>query len=136
RVRGVGSIAGTIALTSAGAALLFRFVRRRPPSRPHRVRNGAFRADAELVLGLYERLDAAMRSIGRARPPGVPPLRHAEALVASGDLLGPEIRDLTRAYLSVRFGGAALSEHERLAFEQRVRALGQAGVPRISQVRK
>jgi hypothetical protein len=66
----------------------------------------------------------------------VPPLRHAEGLVASGDLLGPEIRDLTRAYLSVRFGGAALSDDERLAFEQRVRALADRGGDAVTRRRR
>jgi hypothetical protein len=129
RARRAASLSITIALAAAGAALFFVLVRRRLPSRPRGGQDSASRADAALALRLYERLDEAMRARGRARPPGVPPLRHAEALVASGDPLGPVILDLTRAYLSVRFGGVTLADDQRLAFEQRVRTLADASAP-------
>jgi transglutaminase-like putative cysteine protease len=82
-------------------------------------------ASAEAAVGLYEHLDTAMVACGRPRAPGTPPLRHAEAVAASGDNVGREILGLTHAYLAVRFGGVSLTSAERADLERRVRELGE-----------
>jgi len=51
----------------------------------------------------------------------LPPLRHAEDLVAQRHPLGPEVIALTRVYLETRFGGQALTDAIRRDFETRVR---------------
>jgi transglutaminase-like putative cysteine protease len=106
------------------AAVVVRSRRRAPAS--ERGSREARRPEAEAALGLYARLDAAMAACGRSRALGTPPLRHAEAMAASGDVLGPEIVALTRVYLDVRFGGAAFGDAERRTFEARVRRLATA----------
>jgi len=78
-------------------------------------------AAAIVATELYERLDAAMRGRGIGRAPGVPPLRHAEALEASGHPLAVEILALTEIYLEARFGAAELDLQDRKRFEDRVR---------------
>jgi hypothetical protein len=116
-----------LAAAGLGCALAFRRWRRASGRGRDRAGEG-LRPEAELALGLYAELEAAMAACGRPRAPGTPPLRHAEAIAAAGDVLGPEILDLTRTYLAVRFGGAGLSDEERGAFERRVRRLAAAGV--------
>jgi hypothetical protein len=37
--------------------------------------------------------------------------------------LGDEIASLTRVYLEARFGGVVLTEHDRRAFERRIREI-------------
>jgi protein-glutamine gamma-glutamyltransferase len=89
-----------------------------------------------LATVLYEALDAAMTAVGISRSPGIPPLRHAHALVMSDHPAADEIFDLTNLYLAARFGGVELSEADRQEFEQRVKALRLAEERRLKQAAK
>ncbi|HEY8943660.1 MAG TPA: transglutaminaseTgpA domain-containing protein, partial [Polyangiaceae bacterium] len=75
------------------------------------------------IAELYRALDAVLVMHGAARPSGTPPLTHAQALLALGHPIAPEVLALTEQYLLVRFGGAELTEADRRRFLQRVRAL-------------
>jgi hypothetical protein len=79
-----------------------------------------------VATALYESLEGAMGAQGVPRSPSMPPLRHAETLASVEHPLAPDILDLTQIYLRARFGGEAISEDERRAYEARVKALRQA----------
>jgi hypothetical protein len=81
---------------------------------------------AILATALYESLDAAMGAQGIPRPPGVPPLRHAEALLQLEHPLAEEILGLTEVYLQARFGGEELTEEDGRDYERRVKAIRTA----------
>jgi hypothetical protein len=91
---------------------------------------------ATLATMLYELLDGAMAAVGIPRSPGVPPLRHARALMMNDHPAADEILDLTNVYLSARFGGDELTEEDRLDFEQRVKLLRQTEERRRKQAAK
>jgi hypothetical protein len=119
---------------AAGAALTL-YLRRRRRQRFEAHRPGETRSpSALLATELYERLDAAMSQKGIPRPPGVPPLRHAEALNALGHPLADDILELTDVYLRARFGGEAITIETRRDFEDRVRVLRSAILPPPPQV--
>lgn len=69
---------------------------------------------------LYEILDQALAAIGVRRAPGIPPLRHALALVETGHPVASDVLQLTERYLRARFGNEPLGDEERRVFEQRV----------------
>ena len=77
----------------------------------------------EQAAMLYRNLEQALASHGLARAPSLPPLRFAEELRARAHPLGSEVVDLTRIYLSVRFGGDTLSDEALRGFDRRVRAV-------------
>lgn len=125
RVTVVLVVVSVIAL--AGAA--YYFVRRRSLKRTDPTRAGEARsASALIATQLYERLDGAMGAKGIPRSPGMPPLRHAEALVQLEHPLADEIYELTDVYLRARFGGEVITEDERRTYEERVKALRAAVV--------
>jgi len=103
--------------------------RRRRGGRPTEQTNEARSQAALVATELYERLDAAMRARGIGRSPGIPPLRHAEALNASGHPLADEILDLTGIYLDARFGARHITAETRKEYEARVRAVRAAILP-------
>jgi hypothetical protein len=78
---------------------------------------------------LYRSLERALAAQGLARPPSLPPLRHAEQLAACKHPLGLETLSLTEIYLEARFGHAALTEATRRQFEQRVSAIRSFKAP-------
>jgi len=78
-------------------------------------------ARAQSVVALFRALESALNLHGITRSPSVPPLRHAEELRLRQHPLGDEIASLTRVYLEARFGGVVLTEHDRRAFERRIR---------------
>jgi protein-glutamine gamma-glutamyltransferase len=77
----------------------------------------------EAATALYRALEMALAAQGLSRPPSLPPLRHAEDLVARNHPLGEEVVALTTVYLEARFGGAAIDEGHRKEFERRVREI-------------
>jgi hypothetical protein len=107
---------------TAGIAFAYLYLRRRRRRQPGAGPDGATRSpSALLATELYERLDAVMGMKGIARAPGVPPLRHAEALQALDHPLADEINELTDIYLRARFGGEVITEEGRKSFEDRVK---------------
>ncbi len=75
------------------------------------------------ATAIYETLESALIAQGVFRSPGTPPLRHAENMFASAHPLGGEVLDITQVYLSVRFGGMALSDEAAVELERRVRSI-------------
>jgi protein-glutamine gamma-glutamyltransferase len=116
----------------AGGAV-FWYVRRRTRRRVEDPTAPAARSpSALLATELYEQLDSAMGAQGVPRAPGTPPLHHAEALVGLGHPLSEEIFELTLVYQEARFGGQVITEDEKRSFEERVKALRAATLPRAS----
>jgi transglutaminase-like putative cysteine protease len=77
----------------------------------------------EGAAALYRTLDAALTAQGLARPPSLPPLRHAVALADRKHPLAGETIALTEIYLETRFGHALLTEATKRDFERRVREI-------------
>ncbi len=75
------------------------------------------------ATAIYETLETALAAQGVFRSPGTPPLRHAENMAASSHPLADEVLDITKVYLSVRFGGMALSDDVAGDLEKRVRSI-------------
>lgn len=115
------------------SGVAFWYARRRRSGKQGDMRAARRRdRDLELASALYSSLEAAMTAQGVPRSSGTPPLRHAEALRATGHPLGPEILALTQVYLDARFGGATLSDEGRRDFEGRVKRVRAA---RLATVR-
>jgi hypothetical protein len=120
----------SLGVAAAGAAMFWLYFRRRRRQQRDAAQKSETRSpSALLATELYERLDAAMNAKGIARAPGMPPLRHAEALNALGHPLADEILDLTDVYLRARFGGEAISTEARKDFEDRVKGIRSAILP-------
>jgi transglutaminase-like putative cysteine protease/uncharacterized membrane protein len=119
-----------VVVVAAGAAFVYLYVRRRRRRQPGAGPDGSVRsASALLATELYERLDAVMGQKGIPRAPGVPPLRHAEALQALDHPLADEIHELTDIYLRARFGGEVITEEIRKSFEDRVKVVRSTVLP-------
>jgi hypothetical protein len=128
-----GVIAGVLITLGGGGLALYLYFRRQRRQRSEGRQPGEVRSpSALLATELYERLDAAMNYKGIARSPGVPPLKHAEALNALGHPLADEILELTDVYLRARFGGEVITPDARRDFEERVRAVRTAMLPPTS----
>jgi protein-glutamine gamma-glutamyltransferase len=112
---------GALAVVGAVAFVYLRLMRKAPKGGGP---GASPRSPSALVATqLYERLDAAMGMKGIARSPGVPPLRHAEALQALDHPLADEVHELTDIYLRARFGGEVITEEAKREFEDRVKII-------------
>ncbi|MDB4943781.1 MAG: Transglutaminase-like enzyme putative cysteine protease [Labilithrix sp.] len=79
----------------------------------------------EAATALYRGLELALATQGISRPLALPPLKHAEELVAHAHPLAPDVMRLTNTYLTARFGGELLSDEQAKDFERRVRDIKQ-----------
>ncbi|AUX27045.1 hypothetical protein SOCEGT47_076240 [Sorangium cellulosum] len=120
-----------IALAAGGGLLYWRFRRGRRARDDGGVEAGR-NPSAILATALYESLEAAMLAQGIPRPPGTPPLRHAETLELAAHPLAREILTLTQVYLRARFGGETLTEEDSRDFERRIKALRSADLRALS----
>jgi protein-glutamine gamma-glutamyltransferase len=124
-------VAMGLVLAGAGAWLYLR--RRRQRRTETGLRSDPRSPSALLATELYERLDTAMGTKGIPRAPGVPPLRHAEALEAALHPLAGEVMELTEIYLRARFGGEVISDEARAGFEERVRLIRATALPQAQE---
>jgi transglutaminase-like putative cysteine protease len=115
---------GSVVVLAVGAIVFVLVMRRRAkkkvgpsPQAGERTRS------ALLATELYEQLEAALAVQGLTRPPGTPPLRHAETIASVEHPLADEILELTETYLRARFGGEDIDEERKREFERRVKAL-------------
>jgi transglutaminase-like putative cysteine protease len=83
----------------------------------------------EEATALYRTLEVALTSHGIGRPPSLPPLRHAETLVARSHPLADDILALTARYIEARFGGVAIDEAAHKDFERRVKEIRSFKAP-------
>ncbi|MBL8742627.1 MAG: transglutaminase domain-containing protein, partial [Myxococcales bacterium] len=115
-------VIGLLALAAVVAVVVVVVRRRRAqPSREVDIQPKA--RHIARATAIYETLEAALVAQGVFRSPGTPPLRHAENMFASAHPLGSEVLDITQVYLSVRFGGMALSDEAAVELERRVRSI-------------
>jgi hypothetical protein len=77
----------------------------------------------EAATALYRALETALATQGIARPPSLPPLRHAKDLADRQHPLATPILDLTNRYIEARFGGASLDEAAQREYERRVKEI-------------
>ena len=127
-----GSTAFAVVIVVGAGAAVYLYLRRRR----RRFSGGGPQREARspsaiLATELYERLDAAMSLKGIPRAPGVPPLRHAETLAARGHPLADGIAELTDVYLRARFGGEVITEEGKRDYEDRVKAIRAAVLPKV-----
>jgi transglutaminase-like putative cysteine protease len=114
-----GGGGGAVLLLAAYA--LWRRRRRKPKAKAPSG-NKADRGQ-QVAASMYRVLEQALLAQGLTRPPSVPPLRFAEELQHRAHPLAGEVLDLTEIYLSVRFGGARLSDESLRGYDKRVRAV-------------
>ncbi len=72
------------------------------------------------ATALYQRLDQAMTAAGVGRTPGVPPLKHAHALVGIKHPVAQHVMAVTERYLRARFGREPLATEERTGLEDSI----------------
>lgn len=116
-------VAGAILLAFIAAYLIWQ--------RRHRPRSDQPKNDLEssrspsllAIIELYRSLETALAAQGIARPASLPPLKHAEALVAQSHPLATTVFELTTRYVEVRFGGEALSTDAAQEFERRTKEI-------------
>jgi transglutaminase-like putative cysteine protease len=122
------------AVLAIGGVGVVLYLRRRRREHGEARRQGDPRSpSALLATELYERLDAAMSQKGIPRAPGVPPLRHAEALAALEHPLSDEVLELTDVYLRARFGGEEITPEMKRDYEDRVKAIRSAVLQEAQQ---
>lgn len=116
-------VAGVLLVLSLAAYLLWK--RRRRPKNAKEEGDNALRVDPkiEAATALYRSLEVALVSHGIARPASLPPLRHAETLVARAHPLADDILELTGKYLRARFGGVPIDDDAHKEFERRVKEI-------------
>jgi transglutaminase-like putative cysteine protease len=106
------------------AAAIYRRRKKKPTAPPKK--KSADEVTAERITALYKRLEKTLAAHGHGRAPTVPPLKHAESLVASKVLGGDDALALTETYLAVRFGGSPLDAGVEAAFAAKLTALDAA----------
>jgi transglutaminase-like putative cysteine protease len=112
-----------LACALVAAGLVARRFRRRRTRQKQEPATTIRELSARRIVELYRALEFALIARGVPRPSGVPPLAHAQALIAMGHPIADEVLDLTEQYVRIRFGGEALTEGTRRAFAERVRAI-------------
>ena len=112
-------------LLALAAAAYWWWKRRRGAAKRGEEPEGRPKVDAKLeaATALYRSLETALSAQGISRPAALPPLRHAEELVAREHPLADDVLALTRTYLEARFGGASIDDDTQKQFERRVRAI-------------
>jgi protein-glutamine gamma-glutamyltransferase len=108
-----------------GLAPLLFWALRRLSRRSQRPRSVVERPDPRVdeIVRLYRLLERHLEHLGIGRPSGTPPLTHARALAALGHPVAPELLELTKCYLEVRFGGVAFDTASAAEFARRVTRL-------------
>jgi protein-glutamine gamma-glutamyltransferase len=116
-------LAGVLLSIALGGYIVWR--RRRTPkaATPDAPQPPRVDPKLEAATALYKGLELALAMQGIPRPPGLPPLRHAEDLVARSHPLADSVLELTNRYLEARFGGVQLDEPEQRDYERRIKEI-------------
>jgi transglutaminase-like putative cysteine protease len=116
-------VAGAILVLGIGAYVLWQ--RRRPSkgAEPAGDDKPKVRSQVETATVLYKALETALASQGIARPASLPPLRHAEELVARQHPLAQPVLELTNIYIEARFGGLTIDASAQRDYERRVKEI-------------
>lgn len=114
-------VAGVFLLAAIGAYVYWK--RRRNPKKEGEgdKPNDVVDPKLEAATALYRALEIALSAQGISRPASLPPLKHAEELVAKHHPLGDDVLVLTNRYLEARFGGVTIDDDAQKDFERRVR---------------
>jgi len=124
-----------IVVVLVGVGLLvgvYFYARRGRPRARAGDREGKKGRSEVVATALYENLELAMGAQGIHRPPGTPPLRHAEALENASHPLAAPIMAVTRDYLSARFGGTELSEERITELTAHIREVKSANMKALN----
>ncbi len=117
-------MAGALLVVAVGGYVIWR--RRRSPKTPPGPESSAktlIDPKMEAATALYRALETALATQGIARPPSLPPLRHARDLADRQHPLATSILELTNQYIEARFGGASLDEAAQRDYERRVKEI-------------
>lgn len=118
--RGPAIVVAVLLVGGVGAGLWLWLRRRAAASQQGKPKPSEAARRAREATQLYEALDAAMTSIGVGRTPGVPPLKHANALSLAGHPHAQDILAVTERYLQARFGKQPLQHGERGMLDLRI----------------
>jgi hypothetical protein len=116
-------LAGVLLAAALGAYVVWRRRKRPKTEAKDGVEKPRVDPKVEAATALYRNLENALATQGIARPASLPPLRHAEELVAKAHPLAGDVMRLTTTYLEARFGGAALDEATKRDFELRIKEI-------------
>ncbi|MBX3185920.1 MAG: DUF3488 domain-containing protein [Labilithrix sp.] len=116
-------LAGVLLVAVAAAYILWK--RKRTSKDPQGALDPKTRVDPQLeaATALYRSLEHALALQGISRPMSLPPLRHAEDLVAKAHPLATDVLDLTNRYLDARFGGQAFTDDATREYERRIKEI-------------
>jgi hypothetical protein len=112
-----------LAVLLLAAGLSYRWFRTRKAQRQRTSDTGEVDVRIERVVLAYRKLETLLSTRGVPRQTSVPPLRHAQALVALGHPLGELALELTQTYQDARFGGAPFSEEADALFHLKLAEL-------------
>lgn len=84
------------------------------------------RPDVRGALAVYRELERSLDKRGRPRPPHATPLEHVASLRAEGFAGADVVDEITRAYVSVRFGGESLPRGEQARLASLARSVRSA----------
>jgi transglutaminase-like putative cysteine protease len=116
-------LAGAILVLALGGYVVWRRRRASKPTSPNPPTDTRIDPKLEAATALYRGLEVALAMQGIARPPSLPPLRHAEDLVSRQHPLADSVLDLTNRYLEARFGGLQIDENGQRDYERRVKEI-------------
>lgn len=116
-------VAGAVLLLGVLAYAYWRRRRVPKPAAAEKTERPTVDPKLEAATALYRHLELALALQGIARPPAVPPLRHATELASRRHPLADTVLDLTNRYLEARFGGAVIDEPEQREYERKVREI-------------
>lgn len=118
-------LAGVLVIAILGTGTLALVIWRRRRKQGVKVRQAGqlLRPEARAATELYQKLQKEMASVGIPRSPGTPPLKHAKRLLAEHHPCAVAIDEVTRSYLSARFGDEPLLPSERERLETLIRTI-------------
>lgn len=116
-------IAGVLLAVAIGAYILWSRRRTKKGAPADKEDKGKADPQLEAATALYRALELALVTQGISRPSSLPPLKHAEELVAKAHPLADDVMELTNVYLEARFGGRSLDDDKQRDFERRVREI-------------
>jgi hypothetical protein len=115
------------------SVLLYVYLRRRRLFAKPQARAQKGKKSGLIATVLYENLEHAMGLQGIHRPPGTPPLKHAEALEQASHPLAPNIMAVTKDYLGARFGGLELDDSRVNELSSQIRFVKNANLKEIAR---
>ena len=116
-------LAGVLIVAFLGAYILWRRKRTLKTTGGDAPKEPRVDPKLEAATALYRMLEIALSMQGIARPAALPPLKHAEDLVARKHPLAEPVLDLTNLYIEARFGGITIDDAAKTDYERKVKEI-------------